>query len=376
MRLIPVGSETCSGLEDGFWVERPGFPQFEGSWIHPPRGSTVPEFYFEEGLEAFRWEPAPVFYIGSGNNCHIRLSHELPRRICRIMKEGRSWFLEALLPTLMVYRCSTALKSGDRVPLSSGDTVSIRPATNMAWQVCIFPEENQYIDQQSDTKYLNKYPSRFPVRSSLKSTPPAPEALKRLAWQTDQMRRGSEQDQVHVADWSAFSQYVKGIYIEHGIHCVKWKTIGPTTPIDSAPPPPKPRKYPDWIAQLLQSERQLPGLKRKFPMPFETCLSQESLKLESRSRGTAALLQRDEADGESTQLSRLHLRRWLENVDDSTYLLQYLDKIADSFDCPQQIIKRHVQDGEVDASFFKDVEIRKLGHKRLFEKWFRDNCSR
>merc|ERR1712066_257208 len=97
-------------------------------------------------------------------------------------------------------------------------------------------------------------------RSSLPEAPPAPEELKRLAWQTDQMRRRSEEDQVRVGDWSSFSQYVKRHFYKHGIECIPWAGVGSLTPIDAKPPSFAPRKYPAWICDLLEGVKQLPGL--------------------------------------------------------------------------------------------------------------------
>lgn len=47
------------------------------------------------------------------------------------------------------------------------------------------------------------------LRSSLLDAPEAPEELRRLAWQTDQMRRRSENDQV-VRDLKCWRQSARG----------------------------------------------------------------------------------------------------------------------------------------------------------------------
>mmetsp|Transcript_38093 Transcript_38093/g.118840 ORF Transcript_38093/g.118840 Transcript_38093/m.118840 type:complete len:117 (+) Transcript_38093:106-456(+) len=113
MKLLPLGADEGSDWEDGLWVERPGYPSVDSSWIHPPpSGCSVPEFEFEEGDDKNRNEPGPVLYIGSGNDCHVRLGVG-PERVCRLAKEGRTWLLEALLP-------APPLHLGDR-PLTSGD---------------------------------------------------------------------------------------------------------------------------------------------------------------------------------------------------------------------------------------------------------------
>merc|ERR1712194_256724 len=70
---------------------------------------------------------------------------------------------------------------------------------------------------------------------------------------------------------------------------------------------------------------------------------------------------------------QLSLQQWLQGMDDSGFLLQYHEQIASSFDSLEQIHKSYVQNGEINASFFADVGIKKLGHRRIFEKWFRDS---
>jgi len=70
------------------------------------------------------------------------------------------------------------------------------------------------------------------------------------------------------------------------------------------------------------------------------------------------------------------IKEWLQSMDDSGFLTQYHDGIASKLDSLDQIVDVYAKSsGEVDAQFFVDVGIKKLGHKRLFEKWFRDNCG-
>ncbi|CAE8601342.1 unnamed protein product, partial [Polarella glacialis] len=71
---------------------------------------------------------------------------------------------------------------------------------------------------------------------------------------------------------------------------------------------------------------------------------------------------------------RLPFREWLKGMDDSLFLLQYHDHIAANFDSLEQIHEIYFQDGEIKPAFFEDTGIKKLGHRRIFEKWFRDNC--
>eukprot|EP00913_Durusdinium_trenchii_P002500 g2312.t1 len=69
-----------------------------------------------------------------------------------------------------------------------------------------------------------------------------------------------------------------------------------------------------------------------------------------------------------------HWRGWLESLDDDGFLVQYHENLATKLDSVVQIIDVYAKDGEVDRQFFKDAGIKKLGHQRLFEKWFREPC--
>lgn len=443
MRLLPVGAAKSSDWEDGLWFEKPGYPFSDCSWIHPPpSGHSVPEFEFEEGHDKNKNEPAPVFCVGTGNDCHVRLpGEELPARICSLRKEGRKWILEALLPNGRLYHGSRPLSSGQRAQLQDGDTFALaQPPTPLAFRFEASDEDNWYIDLKSDRDYPNKYPGRFPCRTSLRDAPEAPEELKRLAWQTDQMRRRSEEDQVRVADWSAFSQFVKRYYLKHGINCVPWSTHGRgVVPIDRKPQSFPPRSYPSWICELLQKERQLPGVDPQREMPFEKGLQISGFKVATHpgdSVGVRSVVSRagsacerqpvltPEASSRAEPLSerpqqlqhrgslapaescqeerpqqlqhrgslapaescqepvaeaspwlRLPFREWLESMDESLFLMQYHDEIASNFDSLEQIHDIYVNAGEIGRTFFEDVGIKKLGHRRIFEKWFREHCA-
>lgn len=432
MRLLPVGAQEHSDWEDGLWVEKPGYPCIDCSWIHqPPEGHCVPEFEFEEGHDKNKNEPAPVFYVGSGEDCHVRLGDELvPERVCRVYKEGRNWLLEALLPHAAVHLGDRSLAVGQRVMLKDGDTFTLaRPPTPFAYRIKLCDEDNWYVDLQSEKDYPNKYPGRFPFRSSLPEAPQAPEELKRLAWQTDQMRRRSEEDQVRVADWSAFSQYVKRHYYKHGIECIPWCTTGRLRAIDEPLVPLQPRAYPSWIGELMARERQLPGVDPTRPLAFQSCMEASGLKVAPQmqfkgepprledlytdsfasglavastsapSRGVgltingAPLPGPGESDAERAALMEEaptipsveevpsvnpHLRQpfklWLQGMDDSMFLMQYHDQIVANFDSLEQVHEIYFRDGELSKAFFEDTSIKKLGHRRIFEKWFRDFC--
>merc|ERR1711976_524330 len=73
-----------------------------------------------------------------------------------------------------------------------------------------------------------------------------------------------------------------------------------------------------------------------------------------------------------------HLRQpfkdWLESMDDSLFLMQYHDQIVANFDSLEQVHQIYFRNGELSKTFFEDTGIKKLGHRRIFEKWFRDFC--
>eukprot|EP00931_Biecheleriopsis_adriatica_P075223 TRINITY_DN49141_c0_g1_i1.p1 TRINITY_DN49141_c0_g1~~TRINITY_DN49141_c0_g1_i1.p1 ORF type:complete len:393 (+),score=80.41 TRINITY_DN49141_c0_g1_i1:98-1276(+) len=392
MKLLPSALQDPSRIDDGLWVEKPGYPVLDGSWIHPPRqGLCLPEFYFEEGHVKNRNEPPAVLYIGSGNNCHVRLDEQhFPERACRLLKEGRAWLLEALLPDMRVSVRGAPLSAGQQVKLQDGDSFGLTqpPAEWASYKICIDEADNWYLDSAKD--FPNRYPGRFPCRSSLPEAPQAPEELRRLAWQTDQMRRRSEEDQVRSADWSKFSQYVKKHYYKHGIECTPWAVTGRCKPLDKKPPSLPPRPLPSWICDLLERERQLPGIRNE--LAFSSCLQASGREASRPRESSEGILRLQEATARPAvpeqpapakleeklvvnEHLNLQIRDWLQQMDDSLYLLQYHDPIVASFDSLAQIHDIYCRDGHIDPRFFADTGIKKLGHRRIFEKWFRDHCS-
>lgn len=364
MRLLPVGVLAPSDPEDGLWVERPGYPPVDASWIHPPRpGYGVPEFDFDENHIDVRNEPGPVFYIGIGGDCHVRLEGALPERACRISKEGQSWLLEALLPGGSVHHRGEALDVARRVRLADGDELSLLPPpTPFAFRIGLPPPR----DAVDPGYHPNKFPSKFPSRSSLAAGPSAPDELRRLAWQTDQMRRRSEEDLVKVSDWSSFSQYVKREYARHGITAVSWLEVGRQRPIDPKPPSLAPQPLPAWVAELLATERQLSGLDASREPPFASCL-----RLSGPCAAEPTQAQAQAGGGHDPRL-RQPLAAWLQVLDETGYLMQYHDRLASRFGSLQELHDAYFRNGALDAAFFEDVGVRKLGHRRMFERWFRD----
>merc|ERR1719167_1404250 len=162
------------------------------------------------------------------------------------MKLGREWAIEGFSPSHPIYVGRRALEVAERVMLKSGDTFSLmQPPTKMTYRILLNEEDNWYMDATGPTDYPNMHRSMFPYKPAYE-TAECPDELKRLAWQTDQMRRRSEEDQVRVADWAAFSQYVKRNYLRYGIDCKPWADA--RRPHDEKPPSYAPRPFPAWIA--------------------------------------------------------------------------------------------------------------------------------
>ncbi|CAE8629378.1 unnamed protein product, partial [Polarella glacialis] len=263
MRLLPVGLERSSDFEDGTWIEKPGFPPSDGTWLHLTL-LGLPEFEFEEGHDKTRNEPPFRLTIGTHEDAHVRVDDpRIARRHCMVFKEGKGWYLEALSSHGGgLWLGDHRLEPGVPTRLCSGTVFSLLPPpTQLAYRIEFDDADSWYVDLQSDKDYPNRWPSKMPGHPS--EAPPAPEELKRLAWQTDQMRRRSEEDQVRVADWAAFSQYVKSHYHKFGIEAQPWRgSLGPPVP---RPPPPGPRPYPTWIAEMVAQERMPPYVLREYP---------------------------------------------------------------------------------------------------------------
>lgn len=168
MRLDPLGLKECSSWTDGGWFEKPGHPAFDGCWIHTPlNGCCLPEFEFLENHDKIKGEPAPVLYVGSGFDCHIRLPGTFPSRICRFMKHNSSWFLEALLPKYQIHLQGASLEVGQQEPLKDGDIINLHPPADDAVYVIHLDFAGS---PKSGEDYPNKYPARFPCRLEPRET--------------------------------------------------------------------------------------------------------------------------------------------------------------------------------------------------------------
>eukprot|EP00746_Dinoflagellata_sp_MGD_P125182 gnl/MRDRNA2_/MRDRNA2_59897_c0_seq1.p1 gnl/MRDRNA2_/MRDRNA2_59897_c0~~gnl/MRDRNA2_/MRDRNA2_59897_c0_seq1.p1 ORF type:complete len:859 (+),score=183.36 gnl/MRDRNA2_/MRDRNA2_59897_c0_seq1:31-2577(+) len=71
----------------------------------------------------------------------------------------------------------------------------------------------------------------------------------------------------------------------------------------------------------------------------------------------------------------MSLRDWLLIVDDHGNLLMYLDAFAENFDTVEQLVGVYTKgmgaSRTVDPMLYEDIGIKKVGHKRMFERWFK-----
>ncbi|CAE8635187.1 unnamed protein product [Polarella glacialis] len=70
------------------------------------------------------------------------------------------------------------------------------------------------------------------------------------------------------------------------------------------------------------------------------------------------------------------LHEWLLELDSVGFLMDYHSSLKQRhFSCPAEVAKAYAQGGRLDDRFFRDLSVRKLGHRRLFEKWCRGLVS-
>eukprot|EP00927_Polykrikos_kofoidii_P054493 TRINITY_DN48904_c0_g1_i1.p1 TRINITY_DN48904_c0_g1~~TRINITY_DN48904_c0_g1_i1.p1 ORF type:complete len:629 (+),score=112.14 TRINITY_DN48904_c0_g1_i1:109-1995(+) len=84
-------------------------------------------------------------------------------------------------------------------------------------------------------------------------------------------------------------------------------------------------------------------------------------------------------DGTSDNWISLDLPTWLRSVDNGKgFLLHYEDALLANYDTLEQIVELYVtpsgpqENLRIDPIFFDDLKVEKVGHQRLFEKWFKD----
>eukprot|EP00747_Dinoflagellata_sp_TGD_P053141 gnl/TRDRNA2_/TRDRNA2_148303_c0_seq1.p1 gnl/TRDRNA2_/TRDRNA2_148303_c0~~gnl/TRDRNA2_/TRDRNA2_148303_c0_seq1.p1 ORF type:complete len:225 (+),score=32.65 gnl/TRDRNA2_/TRDRNA2_148303_c0_seq1:2-676(+) len=70
--------------------------------------------------------------------------------------------------------------------------------------------------------------------------------------------------------------------------------------------------------------------------------------------------------------------QWLSRLDDNGGLLSqaYAEVLQSRFHFLREVVEAYVEpDGNVDERFFQDFGVTKIGHKRTFQKWFREFLS-
>lgn len=85
------------------------------------------------------------------------------------------------------------------------------------------------------------------------------------------------------------------------------------------------------------------------------------------------------AYGDNAEWRSMPLDQWLRSVDHGKgFLLQYEQALQSNYDTLEQIMDLYVTTGDdgratIDQQFFSDLSVEKVGHRRLFEKWFNEN---
>lgn len=76
------------------------------------------------------------------------------------------------------------------------------------------------------------------------------------------------------------------------------------------------------------------------------------------------------------------LDQWLRSVDNGKgFLLKYQEALCKNFDDLEQVMDLYVRppdaegNVEIDQTFFDDLQIEKVGHMRLFQKWFKEQWN-
>lgn len=85
----------------------------------------------------------------------------------------------------------------------------------------------------------------------------------------------------------------------------------------------------------------------------------------------AAAVRAGPAPGEDALNLKFH--EWLMELDSVGFLMVYYGELRQNFDSLAQVVNVYAPAGELDPKFFADLGVNKLGHRRLFQKWCRDN---
>lgn len=385
--------------DDESWEEKVGLPTMEGTWRRNLKdeksGQLLSEYHLEEGHERNRSDPPYIVWMGTGPHVHIPIPADVPKHHIKLFKHHQYWYVERFHPDYPVYVNGKALQVGVWMRLNRRDSLAALPLpTLLSWEFDYDPEDNWYLDIDPEKEdhdprrppwriedidgeeYIGEYPCMHPYKHQFPPTryPEPPEELKRLAWKTDQMRKRSEEDQLRVSDWVTFSKHVKQHYRHFGFTAKPFKDR--VCPPGGEPPERPARPLPAWIAQVLSKERQLAGV--KAPLAFA-----EELMLSGLEVTSAPELQRRSGKGKGKGRRKpdadldTDIDKWLLSMDEDGGLLMYEPAIVERFNTLRELHEEMVNaEGTINRDFFVCTAVRKLGHKRTFEQWFRDRAQR
>lgn len=66
---------------------------------------------------------------------------------------------------------------------------------------------------------------------------------------------------------------------------------------------------------------------------------------------------------------------WLMELDGVGFMMEYHCGLKQNFNSLAQVVEAYASRGEFSPDFFDDLQVKKLGHRRLFQKWCRENLS-
>jgi len=149
-------------------------------------------------------------------------------------------------------------------------------------------------------------------------------------------------------------------------------SVAPVSVAPSAPVPTAAPRVEAASSQSMSVSRPTPGAVK--PKAAEVTLQRVEPD-ERKAYPSDGLRVKSKEESPAVRKFNMNMKDWLMSLDDSGFLAQYHDSIAAKLDSLEQLVDVYVKDGELDQQFFSDTGIKKLGHKRLFEKWFKDHCS-
>ncbi|CAJ1405467.1 unnamed protein product [Effrenium voratum] len=142
------------------------------------------------------------------------------------------------------------------------------------------------------------------------------------------------------------------------------------------------------VKAALQPQKSLPQAKAKAayqqkrlsPQAEGSSGAQASTTTSTASRSGTSLKTQEETEDPEAWRS-MDLRNWLLSIDNGRgCLLRYEQSLTANFDSLDQIVDLYIRKNGrgrvvVDSLFFTDLQIKKVGHQRLIEKWFRERAA-